>query len=337
MPGARIASADVIDDEVLRAEYADRVIELRAVERQVDVAIHALGLRDVIVLVRIKAFENVLVKLRAKGSGSLDDVADLLAFRVIVPAVADLEAAVGLLAERFGAERYADGVEVVHLHGLSEPGGGSLPNVEIHVLTAAAAARLELAHALAYGGGSATPERKTSSLADLVDEFERLIARADVQEAEVHAFIKAHPFLLTPVAEDVLSERPFGLGTEFKADFLIRRPDATYLLVEIESPRKAVVTAGGDFAAPVEHAVRQVEDWQDWIEENLPTVQRSYPEMRAPEGLVVIGRDRPADEVQARRLRRRNINLRGRLKIITYDELIRVARAYVAAIEQHLG
>lgn len=91
-------------------------------------------------------------------------------------------------------------------------------------------------------------------------------------------------------------------------------------------------TQAGDFTAEVNHALCQVEDWQEWMESNLPVVQRRYPELTSPEGLVVIGRDN-GNEQQARRLRHRNVNMRGRIEILTYDDLVRGAESYIRSLE----
>ena len=78
------------------------------------------------------------------------------------------------------------------------------------------------------------------------------------------------------------------------------------------------------------------DDWQEWIEDNLPTVQRTYADMAAPERLVVIGRASAESPEERRRLRRRNINMRGRITIRTYDDLLADARSYVRSIERNL-
>jgi Domain of unknown function (DUF4263) len=90
------------------------------------------------------------------------------------------------------------------------------------------------------------------------------------EKRDVHGFINSHHFLLFPNPDGVTSEVPLGLGTEFRIDFLIQRPNGSYLLVEIENPQASLFTKGGNFSAAVNHALRQVEDWQEWIEANLP-------------------------------------------------------------------
>ena len=51
----------------------------------------------------------------------------------------------------------------------------------------------------------------------------------------IHPFIKREPFLPSPDS-GISSGVQIGLGTEYKLDFLIRKPNGIYVLVEIENP-----------------------------------------------------------------------------------------------------
>ncbi|MGA7925251.1 MAG: Shedu anti-phage system protein SduA domain-containing protein [Candidatus Sulfotelmatobacter sp.] len=175
--------------------------------------------------------------------------------------------------------------------------------------------------------------RTIGALTGVLTQFESLIDQTGVHEKrDIHPFMKGHQFLPFASPDLVLSEVPIGMGTKYRIDFLVQKPDSTYLLVEIENPQARLFIKSGDFSADVNHAIRQVEDWQEWIEANLPTVERSYPGIRAPEALVVIGRDRGLSITEQNRLARHNVNMRGRIMIKTYDDLLRDARAYVRSI-----
>jgi hypothetical protein len=172
----------------------------------------------------------------------------------------------------------------------------------------------------------------------VLTQFERLIDQVSIHEKrDIHPFLKRHQYLLFASPDLVFSEVPIGMGTKYRIDFLVQKPDSTYLLVEIENPQARLFIKSGDFSADVNHAIRQVEDWQEWIEANLPTVERSYPGIRAPEALVVIGRDRGLSSAERDRLARHNVNMRGRVMIRTYDDLLRDARAYVRSIRGAFG
>lgn len=134
-----------------------------------------------------------------------------------------------------------------------------------------------------------------------------------------------------------MSEVAIGLGTERRIDFLIRKPDGSYILVEIENPKARLFVKSGDFSKELNRAIRQVEDWQEWIENNLQTVERRYPGIRSPESLIVIGRSLRLTSEERSRLARRNVNTRGRVTIRTYDDLLEEAKAYVRSLARYLG
>lgn len=173
-------------------------------------------------------------------------------------------------------------------------------------------------------------------LNNIIDEFEELLGKNGVHEREVHKYLHKNKFILHPNPKEILSEVPIGLGTESRIDFLIREADGSYILIEIENPNLIIFNKNGDFSHKANHAQRQVEDWQEWIENNLSTVQKKYPEMTSPKGLVIMGRSKKFTDSERLRLSRRNKNLRGSLLIMTYDELILNARAYITSIKNHL-
>jgi hypothetical protein len=73
------------------------------------------------------------------------------------------------------------------------------------------------------------------------------------------------------------------------------------------------------------------------LEQSLPVVQRYYPGMVSPEGIVIIGRKNGLSEGEARKLTRRNINMRGRIAIQTYDDLLASAKTYVRSLKRNLS
>lgn len=181
-------------------------------------------------------------------------------------------------------------------------------------------------------------DKCTELMRELVETDPRLIDRADVHEKrDVHPFLAEHTYFLHPALETIVSEPAIGVGTEFRPDFIIREATGDYILVEIENPKRTLFTKRGDFTAEVSHAVQQVEDWQEWLEQNLPTAQRQYPDIVSPRGLTVMGRHVNLGQKERQKLSRRNINTRGRLEIITYDELIARTRAYLAGVRRNLG
>jgi len=216
---------------------------------------------------------------------------------------------------------------------------------EIQIRTAFADAWAKATHDLIYKppSESSAAEKievafhQTEKFARAVADFQDLLDQDDVHEKrDIHPFLKENSFILHSSPIEILSEVQIGVGKEYVLDFLIREADGSYVVVEIENPRHTLVNANGDISAPVHHALQQVEDWQEWIEDNLPTVQRKFPDMSAPQGVVVIGRSKSMTHGQKRKIARRNINLRGNVKITTYDDLLANANAYIASLRKNL-
>lgn len=350
-----------------RAEYAELLPELRDFASSLAAMLGAvLSKYEPKIVYRIKSWESVAEKIGRIGLSRVANIPDLVGVRVVVSDIDALYEA----SETVSKQYFIEATETLHLR----PSGSSThllvrskasPSIgvraEIQILTPAEEARRALDHEAAYKTPDSKnewpePPQATTSEPTLVplppvssikpilklrgalNEFQELLAQPSLHEKlDVHPFIKKHPFLLFPNPDSIISEVPIGLGTEYRIDFLVRDPCGEYVLVEIENPNAPVVTKTGDLTAHLNHALCQVEDWQEWIESNLPMVERVYPGIRSPEAWVVIGRDQDLSEIGKRRISRRNINMRGRVKIRTYDDLIRDASAYVLSIENALG
>ncbi|NKJ72813.1 DUF4263 domain-containing protein [Rhizobium leguminosarum bv. viciae] len=313
---------------------------------------------------RVKSLESITAKANALRRHSLkhlsEEVPDIVGFRIVVFFQSQIETVLNRISEELDVvsvnrqfddhEQIKNCIIIAKLNDkrlqLPEWSAFEGQQFEIQILTVIAVAQLDIDHALRYKADVPRIEEKQRSrtspiqtdlslLDQIVDNFSSLISRIDVHEKrDVHAFIKSHPFILHPNAMETFSEVAIGLGTEHRLDFLIREADNSYVLVEIENPQHRLFTSNGDFTAAVNHAQRQVEDWQQWIEENMLLVQKRYPDMLSPRGLVVIGRGIGLSDVERTRLSRRNANLRGQIAIKTYDDLIAGARQSIASMRK---
>jgi ppGpp synthetase/RelA/SpoT-type nucleotidyltranferase len=338
-----------VTENEARAEYLEllpRLSDFRAV-LAAELARFATGRGEI--TSRIKTWESVREKLTRVGPQRLSEISDLVGIRLIVPDVQSLLNVSQAIRKDFrviSLEAQTLLFDHTATHFVLR-GGTSFPDdvsAEVQILTAAEEARRTLEHDLNYrvaiadSKAGASPESAIRALTDVITQFEGLIDQLGVHEKrDVHTFIEKHNFLLFANPDLVLSEVPIGLGTEYRIDFLVQKPDSSHLLVEIENPQAQLFIQSGDFSAGLNHAIRQVEDWQEWIEANIPTVERYYPGIRAPEALVVIGRDLSLSSVERARLSRRNVNMRGHVAIRTYDDLLRDAKAYVQSIRRAFG
>ena len=110
--------------------------------------------------------------------------------------------------------------------------------------------------------------RERIELADLI--------RASVDERPLHKFLKSHPYVLTrrimPAHHGQLCMSKPRLGCEYVPDFLIAGLDSGgwwWYGVELENPNKAMFTEDGHETKELRDAIKQVEDWRTWLQENI--------------------------------------------------------------------
>jgi ppGpp synthetase/RelA/SpoT-type nucleotidyltranferase len=354
-------TADTLDR--LIDDYNQQRLLFDAFRERLQALIVAITQRDESVLSitsRLKSAESLNEKLAKKSANRLAEISDIIGVRIVVNNPKGLDDVLQILKKELYAEIYSvndlptdSRYQSIHLAIAITNERARLPEwnsfsglkAEVQIKTAFAQAFDEVQHLLAYDLAIDSAARYriptgvdgTEHLNRIIDDFEALLEMLGVHEKrDVHAFLDEHRFILHPNPEEIWSEVPIGLGTEYRMDFMIREADGEFVLTEIENPQQRLFTREGDFSAAINHAQRQVEDWQDWVEDNIATMQKTYPGIISPRGLVIIGRSMYLSEYERRKLRRRNINLRGRLKIITYDELIAAARKYVELMKKYL-
>ncbi len=155
-------------------------------------------------------------------------------------------------------------------------------------------------------------------------EFRQLINK-DVKEEVLKQFLKDNKELLklSFLAKTIIPEYP--LGETYQVDFVAECYDSQYLLIELEKSALKLFTKGGDPTHQLTHAVRQVGDFQTWIQDNIAYVRQGakikLPKISPlPKTIVVIGRKHTLDEGEKKRLKK--INENPNLEVITFDDLI---------------
>jgi len=156
----------------------------------------------------------------------------------------------------------------------------------------------------------------------LLSEFESMMNECNPEES-YQLFLKANPVFLDPLASIVISKQ--RLGIECVTDFVIRRLDSRYVLVEIEKPHDKIFTTANDFTAPFSHAFGQVLDFQQWVEAHAEYARNLMPGISSPRGLLIIGRSSDLTEDQKQKLERFNANSM-RVDVRTFDQVAFEAR-----------
>lgn len=168
-----------------------------------------------------------------------------------------------------------------------------------------------------------------------VDELQSMV-REQSDERELQAFLEYSPYVLSQQFSHCNHVFPqVSLGREYVADFFcldIPSYGREWWGVELESPKKPIVTKSGRKSAVLENALQQVRDWRRWISRNLDYAQRPREQSGLglgriqPDfwGYVVIGRrmefSRPMDDIRRQVLRDERIQIR------TWDGIVEWAR-----------
>jgi hypothetical protein len=162
----------------------------------------------------------------------------------------------------------------------------------------------------------------------LLQQFDEMI-NEDLREEDYQVFLKQHPVFLDPLAVDIIPKQKLGL--EMVTDFVLRRYDDKYILVEIESPKDRIFTQANDFTAQFIHAFGQVLNFQQWVDSNAAYARLHMPGVSSPRGLLVIGRRTDLSEDNKTKLHRFSINCVS-IEIVTFDDLLQNATSLYGAI-----
>jgi len=168
-----------------------------------------------------------------------------------------------------------------------------------------------------------------SMLKDLHD-----LIHTDLPEADYQKFFEEHPALLDPMASEIVPRQ--ALGEMWKTDFVIRRFDDEYLMVEIEKPSDVLFTGYPHPSGSLSHALGQIMNWFVWVEDNIAYAQsHGFPHIHSPKGIVVIGRSNDMSKEQTRMLRLMNDLIGSRIRILTYDDVDQNARNILHNLTTH--
>lgn len=153
----------------------------------------------------------------------------------------------------------------------------------------------------------------------VLNEFRDLIESKPHDEPSFQKFLTKHPQILDPLALRVWPQPDiFGFR---EPDFVIQRADGTYLIVELECPKKLLITASGHLSADVTHAEKQATDYRRYIFQKFSEVEKHFPQFQEPDCLVVVGVERALSVEQRQALQDANQN-RKNVRIVGFDWLL---------------
>jgi hypothetical protein len=114
-------------------------------------------------------------------------------------------------------------------------------------------------------------------------------------------------------------------------DFIIRRADNSYLIVEIETPGKQLVTQAGQMSAEATHAEKQATDYRAFLDERVVEARQHFPHYQGAECLAVIGLETLLTEQQAKSPKNANAG-RHNVRIAGFDWLAKRVEAIIENI-----
>lgn len=172
-----------------------------------------------------------------------------------------------------------------------------------------------------------------------IDTFEEMILNTSmIDENRLHYFLKNNPFILDPYGEVLSKPRwfyPEGKSPLEKKyiepDFVIKRPNCEYVVVEIERKDKKLQTLSGQPSSQFTQAHFQTTEFRDYIKYHHELISTDFPgiDMRC-EYWLIIGMNN--DESETLSGRRRLLLENVRAKVFTFDELLTRAQHWYKGV-----
>jgi len=163
--------------------------------------------------------------------------------------------------------------------------------------------------------------------------FEKCLNKAD-SEMDMQRFFEKHPIFLTQHLGGghgrwCIPHQQFGC--QFVPDFIIGEKSSIgyeWYGLELESPKAKLFNKSGTPSRQMAQAMKQINDWRGWIEDNIDYARRKVSENGL--GLPAISNDLPSYIIIGRRdtigndnsKARRYLKNRSNIEIHTYDWIL---------------
>lgn len=168
---------------------------------------------------------------------------------------------------------------------------------------------------------SFVPMYEKNAIENIRSSFALLLKSRPKEEA-LQEFIEENPILLHQFPADQIFFKP-PILTFFVSDIAIVTPQKELILVELEKATTRLMKKDGGVAAPLSHAFDQVLDWLHVVDEHrlavLDSLKIDRDLVSSVRGVVIAGRDEGYDAQHLRRLKGAD---RGRITLLTYDDIL---------------
>jgi Domain of unknown function (DUF4263) len=160
----------------------------------------------------------------------------------------------------------------------------------------------------------------------------------EAHEAKFQEFVEKYPVILDLYGEVIPKPRfayPSGGGPTGKShvepDFLVKYPNETYRIVEIERPSKRLATIDGQPRSELTEAAYQLSEFRDYIQHHYDILATEYPGISANcTYSLIVGRTTErtiTTQNDPRRYLRVLCQTYSADDILTYDDLLNRASA----------
>jgi hypothetical protein len=162
-------------------------------------------------------------------------------------------------------------------------------------------------------------------LEELLNQYNNLISRQDLDEQMLQSFIEKHYFMISPFANPVLEKR--NIGT-FKTDFTLQYETGT-TLVELQLNNDPIIVNDKPSAGFAD-ALTQMKDWFQFLKEHTPE------KLKTTNGLIVIGRTESFDSNKDQILNFVKA-LGHNISVVTYSDLAGNITELIGLVRQKIS
>lgn len=188
------------------------------------------------------------------------------------------------------------------------------------------------------------PLVKRLSVKSIIEDIDNYCFLLDQNESEevIHQFLANHSYFFNTLIRLFDSSPLYSkikLGSDFELDFCFMDPSSfgpNWVFIEIERPEHKLFNKSGDPSSKLSHAIRQVQDWQYWVSDNISYARSTMTGINYPRGYIFIGRRKELDGKPKliNRLKRINYDNRLSVEVRTFDYFINSAKSVLKLLNE---
>jgi hypothetical protein len=153
-----------------------------------------------------------------------------------------------------------------------------------------------------------------------INELEGILNTQQRNENSIQKCITENPILLGLEYKEVIPKHK--LGAEYEVDYALARYSGFIDFMELESSVLPLFNKKGDPSHHLIHSEQQVLNWLSWLEKNHAYASQKLSNIVQPLGIVIIGRSNDLSQENIESLEYRNSIYRGKLMVLTYDDVL---------------